>query len=294
MQPQISSLITYPLKSGRGNESHSMNITERGPKNDRLWMLVDEKGEKLSQRNAGLEKMALIQSEVHPDGSITFNAPDQKPLSVIASVGNDMSNFKVHGNECYGYDLGVTNAAWFENYLGNACRLVSYAEERPRAVDPKYGESGDTVGFADGMPLLVTSTSSLGALSNHFPENAHIDMDRFRPNIVIDGLEPFEEDVIYKIRIGAVELEFAKPCTRCVLTTVNQSTGQKVEGSNEPMGTLVKTRRGKGDGLQGVFFGQNAIPRTLGVINVGDGVEIISKKAMHPALEASVLKFGVK
>ncbi len=295
MRAIVSSCITYPLKSGGGIKTNFIELTDRGPKHDRMWMLVDEKGEKLSQRNRGCEKMALITPKVHEDGSITFNAPNQEALSIPAISGNDVSEFTVHGNACYGFDSGDVAAQWFENYLGTYCRLVSYAHDKPRPVDIDYGDVRDTVSFADGMPLLVTSTSSLNALSEHFPENLNIDMDRFRPNIVIHGLEPFEEDIIYKLRIGgAVELEFVKPCARCILTTVDQQVGKKIEGSNEPMGTLVKTRRGKGAGLQGVFFGQNAIPRSLGRITVGDEVEIISTRAMHPALEEAVLKFQVK
>ena len=114
-------------------------------------------------------------------------------------------------------------------------------------------------------------------------------MERFRPNIVLEGAEPFEEDVIHEIKIGDVVLEFVRPCSRCKITTINQTEG--VSTSDEPLRTLGRVRRGKGGGLEGVFFGQNAIPRKLGVIKVGDNVEILSKRALHPALEPSKITF---
>ena len=108
-------------------------------------------------------------------------------------------------------------------------------------------------------------------------------MERFRPNIVLEGAEPFEEDVIHEIKIGDVVLEFVRPCSRCKITTINQTEGAST--SDEPLRTLGRVRRGKGDGLEGVFFGQNAIPRKLGVVKVGDNVEILSKRPLHPALK---------
>jgi len=97
---------------------------------------------------------------------------------------------------------------------------------------------------------------------------------------------------MHLVRIGPeVELEIVKPCARCVMTTINQFTGES--GDNEPLATLVKLRRGKGDGLQGVFFGQNAIPRKLGTIAVGDEVEILSTRPMHPAVAQATLKYGI-
>lgn len=292
-KPTISSLTYYPLKSGKGIKADTMTLTSTGPKNDRLWMLVDKNGEKISQRNKGCEKMALIETKVHENGDVTFKAPGQKTLVLMPSSRNsETSEFSVHSKPCHGHDHGDEAAQWFEEYLGQPCRLVAYAYGQPRHVDTTYSQNDDMIGFADEAPLLVTSTSSFEALSDHFPENANIDMDRFRPNIVIDGLKPFEEDVIYKVRIGEVVLEFGDPRGRCVLTTVDQETGEKIKGSNEPMGTLVKTRRGKGGGLQGVFFGQNAIPRALGTIKVGDEVEILSKRPLHPVLEVAALKFG--
>ena len=147
------------------------------------------------------------------------------------------------------------------------CRLVRLPDGFIRLTDGNYSRPGDNVSFADGFPLLVTNLASLGKLRNHFPPNVVIGMERFRPNIVLDGIHPFEEDFIHEIRISDVVLEFVKPCNRCMVTTIYQS---------------------EGGGLQGVFFGQNAIPRKLGAIAVGDNVEILSKKPLHSALQNTV------
>ena len=135
---------------------------------------------------------------------------------------------------------------------------------------------------------MVTNTASLGSLSEHFPEGTKIGMERFRPNIVLEGLEPWEEDTIAVAKIGDVILEFLIPCARCKVTTIDQFNG--VSENNQPLETLVRTRRGKGDGLQGVFFGHNAVPRTTGVISRGDTVEILFRKALHPSVANTTLK----
>jgi len=299
MSATVSACYYYPLKSGAAIEADSLELEQSGPKYDRKWMLVDADGKFMSQREKGNEKLALVRPKIidtkhlHiPSGFIGFNAPKMSELTLSQKpLGNAPVEATVHGNPCTGYEASQEASAWFSDYLGKKCCLISYAEDHPRLVDPDYSNEGDTVGFADGMPLLVASTSSLGALAQHFPDNININMNRFRPNIVIDGLDAFEEDVIHFIKIGDTRLEFVKPCTRCILTTVNQNTGQKNTG-NEPMGTLAKTRFGSADGLKGAFFGQNAIPRNLGTIKVGQKVEILATKPMHPALMGAQLRHG--
>ena len=293
MSAYVSACYFYPLKSGQGVSTDKLQLTEKGPKFDRVWMLVDETGKFVSQRTRGCEKLALVAPNVR-EASISFSAPGMDNISIDATEYNfDSIGVSVWGTDCKGYDAGDQAAQWFQDYLGIDCRLVAYANNEPRAVDLNYGQSGDTVSFADGMPLLVTSEPSLEKLREHFPEGIEIGMERFRANIVIGGLEAFEEDVIHHLRIGDVELEFVKPCARCILTTVDQDKGERLTG-NEPVTTLTKTRRGMGDGLKGVFFGQNAIARVLGTVSVGDKVEIISKRPLHPALENVAVGYHAK
>lgn len=196
---------------------------------------------------------------------------------------------RIHDDAAQVFDMGEIASAWISKYLDRPCRLLRQDDNTPRQVDAGYAREGDDVSLADGFPLLITTESSLEKLQQNLPAGSTVDMDRFRPNIVLAGAEPFEEDVLYEIKIGDVVLEMVKPCKRCVMTTVDQHSGEKAD--NEPMSTLAKLRMGKAGGLQGAFFGQNAVARALGSIKVGDEVEILSRKPMHPALENAKMKY---
>ena len=290
---KVSGCYIYPLKSGSGISVDELELTQRGPKNDRLWMLVQSQGPNtgkfITQRDKGCEKLALVKAFPNGVGDTKFSTPDGRTL--VVSV-DDLSCYDsvVHiwGNECVAMDAGNAIAHWFSDYLDQPCRLVKIPDDFIRSTDPVYSRQGDQVSFADGFPLLVTNAASLEKLRKYFPPNTDIGMERFRPNIVLEGIEPFEEDIVHEIKIGDVVLEFVKPCARCKITTIDQAKG--ISPSSEPLRTLGQVRRGKGQGLQGGFFGQNAIPRELGTIKVGHDVEILSKRPLHPALESAVLK----
>jgi uncharacterized protein len=139
-----------------------------------------------------------------------------------------------------------------------------------RPVDPQYGRNGDVVSFADGFPLLLTSTGSLGELGDWLAADGEIPvpMTRFRPSVVVAGAPPWAEDGWLRIRIGAVRFRVAKPCGRCVVTTTDQVTGER---GRQPLKLLGRRRRfGKE-----LVFGQNLIPDSGGVIRIGDPVEIL-------------------
>ena len=290
---KVSGCYVYPLKSGRGISVDKLELTQRGPKNDRLWMLVQSQGPNagkfITQRDKGCEKLALVKAFPNGVGDTKFSTPDGRTL--VVSV-DDLScyNSVVHiwGDECVAMDAGNSIAHWFSDYLDQPCRLVKMPDDFIRSTDPVYSRQGDQVSFADGFPLLVTNAASLEKLRKYFPPNTDIGMERFRPNIVLEGIEPFEEDIIHEIKIGDVVLEFVKPCARCKITTIDQAKG--ISPSSEPLRTLGQVRRGKGKGLQGGFFGQNAIPRELGTIKVGNDVEILSKRPLHQVPEFAALK----
>lgn len=294
MSIRVSSCHTYPLKSAKGVSLDSMDLTARGPMHDRMWMLVQASGDKagrfITQRDRNCEKLALISPHIDEKGEIDFALPDGNTLSTSTiHLKPYDGKVQVWNSECDALDAGDEASQWFSGYLGIDCRLVKMPNDYIRETDPDFSNEGDHVGFADGFPLLVTNTASLNSLSSHFPEGTNVGMERFRPNIVLEGAQAFEEDVMYQVKIGEVTLEFVKPCSRCKIVTIDQSTA--VTASNEPLKTLSQVRRGKADGLQGVFFGHNAVPRTLGRIHVGDSVEVLSTKPLHPALEAASLKF---
>ena len=285
---KIFDCYIYPLKSGGSIRVENLELTQRGPKDDRLWLLVQDqgpdRGKFITQRDKGCEKLALVQAFPDVGGNMKFSAPGGQELVVSQDELSCYDGFvNVWGDDCAAIDAGNVAAHWFSNYIRKPCRLVKFPDDFIRSTDAAYSRQGDHVSFADGFPLLVTNVASLDKLRKHLPPNIEIEMERFRPNIVLEGAEPFEEDVIREIKIGDVVLEFVRPCSRCKITTISQAEGAST--SDEPLRTLGRVRRGKGDGLEGVFFGQNAIPRKLGVIKVGDNVEILSKRPLHPALK---------
>ena len=294
MAYKVAACYVYPLKSGRAGQVEKLKITSRGPEGDRLWMLVRDGGPNtgrfLTQRDRGCGKLALVQATYRGDSRIEFKAPDGERLV----VGDEkLSPYEVNV-EVWGDKLSVLNAGdeaalWFSDYMQQQCRLVKISDDFARYADPLYSTKGDQVSLADGFPLHVTNVESLVEIQDFIPPGVTIGMERFRPNIVLDGLTPFKEDVIHSVNISGVVLEFVKPCSRCKITTVDQDMG--VSTSNEPLASLVKTRYGEGLGLNGVFFGQNAIPRTLGEICVGDDVEIVSEKPMHPAVANTKMNY---
>jgi len=289
MAIKISSCHIYPLKSGAGQSVEALELRPRGPQGDREWMLVDAEGVFISQRTRGCEKLALVRAE-NMDTDMVFSAPEKLSLSV-AMPEKEMP-VKIWKDDVTALDAGDMAAAWFSDYLDMPCRLVRLSEKpaHKRMLGEKWQVEGGHVGFADGFPLLITSEASLAALQPHLPDGEDMMMTRFRPNIVLAGAAAFEEDVLYRIKIGTVLLRLMKPCSRCKITTVQQETGEAA--SNEPLKTLTKLRRGKSDDMAGVFFGQNAVPENIGIIRVGDMVEILERRDMHPALAMAELKFA--
>jgi uncharacterized protein YcbX len=164
--------------------------------------------------------------------------------------------------------------AWFSDYLDTDVRLVHLDDPaRRRPIDPEYAQPGETVSFADGYPLLLTTLSSLDALNSLIAQGDHADegplpMNRFRPNVVVRGTAPWAEDEWSRIAIGEVTFRVAKKCGRCVVTTTDQATGER---GKEPLRTLAHHRR-FGDKL---VFGQNLVPESGGTVHVGDAVEIL-------------------
>lgn len=292
----VSACYTYPLKSGKAVLTDELTLTKYGPENDRVWMLVHDTESKsgtfITQRDKGFEGLSLIETNVCDNGVTTFNTPSRNDLIVAKNdVTKNYLDVEIFKKSCSALDAGNQAAQWFSDIFNHPCRLVRMPQNFNRPVSEKYARDGELVSFADGFPLLVTSQPSLEALQEHIPKGSDINMTRFRANIVLDGNEPFEEDIIHTVEIGSSILEFVKPCTRCKMTTIDQQAG--TIPSNEPLKTLSQVRRGKGDGLQGVFFGQNAIATSLGTIKTGDTVRVLSRKPLHTALQNTTLKHDI-
>ncbi|RMF61669.1 MAG: MOSC domain-containing protein [Bacteroidetes bacterium] len=265
-RPQVSALFIYPVKSTRAVALDRVEVTRLGPRDDRRWMLVDPDGRAVTQREA--PRLALVAARPEGQG-LRVTMPGETPLWVpVPPADAPRIPVRVWDDRFLAAlaDEAVHRA--FSSFLGRSVRLVHQPDEVVRPVDPTYGRAGDRVSLADGFPLLLTTGASLDELNRRL--EAPVPMVRFRPNLVLEGLAPFEEDRWRRIRVGAMTFRVVKPCARCVVTTVDPATGTV---GHEPLRTLATFRR-RGSK---VFFGQNLIPEAPGVLYVGDPVEVLDE-----------------
>jgi uncharacterized protein YcbX len=238
-------------------------------------MLVDERNGFLTQRR--YPKMATIGVIIEHDSLIAFTK-DETLRIPFEPESKKVISVKVWESEVSAQVYGDTINDWFSSILRVKCKLVKMLDESVRKVNPKYAVSPhDEVSFADGYPFLLTNEASLADLNSRLEEP--IPMNRFRPNLVVSGFEPFAEDSWKKIKIGEQIFHVVKPCSRCVITTTDQETGERK--SKEPLKTLAKFRSLFGDGE--VFFGQNLVADRSagekGFLRVGDSVEVLEFKS---------------
>jgi uncharacterized protein YcbX len=267
---RLASIHIYPLKAARAVDLDQAQVEPWGLAGDRRWLVVDEAGRFVSQR----EEPALARVIVRPaEHAITVSAAGRPDISVPApchASGGEMLRVSVWSSTVLAAAAGPAAASWFSAYLRRPVRLVYLDDPTRRAVDPEYGSAGDVVSFADGYPLLLTSTGSLNELGRWLIDDGDrpVPMNRFRPNVVVAGASPWTEDGWRRIRIGAVSFRVVKPCGRCVVTTIDQATAQ---GGRQPLHMLGRRRRFG----QMLVFGQNLIPDAPGAIRVGDPVQIL-------------------
>jgi uncharacterized protein len=270
----LTSIHIYPLKGGRGLDLSESAVHPWGLAGDRRWMLADQNGRFISQREH--TALARLDLAFGPGGALLAAAAGHAPLTVPVPdtdlAEGDLVKVTVWEAALLATGAGPEADAWFSAYLGAPARLVYLDDPTRRAVDPGYGQPGDVVNFADGFPLLLTSTSSLEQLGDWLTADGDqpVPMNRFRPNVVVTGFEPWAEDRWHRIRIGDVPFRVAKPCGRCVVTTTDQVTGER---GRQPLRMLARHRRFG----QELVFGQNLIPEapgTPGRLRVGDPVEI--------------------
>ncbi|MBF0854340.1 MOSC domain-containing protein [Gluconobacter wancherniae] len=259
----IASLHLYPVKSLRSLEPEVMDLEAWGARGDRRWVVVDADGIFLTQRKDPI--MATVRVLQYPNGIVLQHAtrpdlrvpfPDGGPIADVA-VWKDMISARDAGDEA---------SLWLSAIIGKSCRLTYM--DAPASARPGHHAGHDfQVSFADGFPLLVCTTASLQDLNTRL--KVPVPMERFRPNIVIAGAAPWEEDSWVTLRIGDVELRNVKPCSRCVMTTIDQATGTILH-KGEPLRSLGAFRRQEG----GIMFGQNALVVRGGRIKLGDPVQL--------------------
>ena len=197
-----------------------------------------------------------------------MTAPAMAPLHLEPPLAATRVQTVIWKSTVQAQPAPVDADAWISRYLGQPARFVHMDAACVRAVDANYGAPGDEVSFADGFPLLLISQAALDALNARLAQP--VPMLRFRPSVVVANTAPHAEDEWKRIRIGAVEFDVVKPCSRCVFTTVDFERGA-FDPTGEPLRTLLTYRRAP----KGVMFGQNLIPRGRGMLRVGDRVEVV-------------------
>lgn len=274
---QLTSIRIYPVKSLAGVEVPCAEVERRGLRGDRRFMVVDAAdGTFITQRE--VPRMALVSSSTTDDGGILLRAtgmPDVR-ARIPQSAGNCAISVRVWRSTCDAVAVGANVDQWLSQFLGRDCRLVYMSEGERRAINPQFAvRDDDHVSFADGYPCMLIGQSSLDDLNARLATK--LPMNRFRPSLVVSGAEPFAEDGWKRVRIGEVEFDVVKPCERCKVTTIEQSTGEP--SGSEPLRTLATYRRFG----ERILFGQNLIPEAPGTLRVGDAVEVLETK--EPATE---------
>ena len=263
---RLAEIRLYPIKSCTGISVASAELKPRGFAGDRRYMLVDERGRFLTQREH--PRMALIRVR-ESTGGWAVDAPGQATLELPERLNTGPQRaVTVWRDELQLTEAGPAVNRWFSAALGLPCGLVNMTERHRRGLRAGRGRDTDQVSLADGAPVLLTATASLAQLNQRLP--GPVRMVNFRPNLVAATTKPFEEDRWRQIRVGAVEFDVAWACTRCILTTIDPDSARK-DSEGEPIRTLKTFRRGP----EGVMFGQNLIPRRLGTVSVGDPIDIL-------------------
>ena len=271
-KPVLHSIHVYPLKAARGHSRHEAAVEPWGLADDRRWVLIDESDKVVTQRPR--PRMALADVEPLPDGGILLSAPGREPLTVPVPEPTGTTTVEIWNDKVEGVSADAGAHVWFSDFLGIGVRLVHLDDPATRRpIDPEFARPGETVSFADGYPLLLTTLASLDALNalvaqGDRPDEGPLPMNRFRPNVVVDGTASWAEDDWSRLAIGEVTFRVAKKCGRCVVTTTDQTTAER---GREPLRTLARHRR-FGDKL---VFGQNLVPESVGTVRVGDPVRIL-------------------
>jgi uncharacterized protein YcbX len=268
--PVIAELYIYPVKSLGGIALSSVELTDRGFQYDRRWMLVDENNEFLTQRE--YPQMALLQTAITKDGIRVARKGNNKANILVPFEYKTKEKLivKVWDDYCDVVFVSDEIDQWFSEMLNIKCRLVYMPDESLRRVDERYAmHDEDMTSLSDGYPVLVISRESLQDLNSRL--ESPLPMNRFRPNIVIEGCGPYEEDTMEQVQINGINFYGVKLCGRCAITTIDQDSAAK---NKEPLKTLYTYRKRDNN----VYFGQNVLYEGRGIIKTGDELKVIKTK----------------
>ncbi len=261
---RLSQINVFPIKSLGVVRLSQAQITPQGLANDRRWMLVDQQGRFISQRECS--QLSQFKVSLGDDTIDVQHRSDRIQLPAQLDSGQQIE-VSIWSDQCAGFLADDDVNDWFSEQLSLNCRLVYMGAKHQRLVDPNFSVGDDLVSFADGFPHLIIGESSLQDLNQRLPQP--VSMDRFRTNFVFTGGDAYAEDGWRKIRIGETVMRVVKPCARCTLTTADPETGEK---GKEPLRTLASYRSIDG----GVMFGQNLLHESLGQVAVGDRIQVMS------------------
>lgn len=225
---RIARLFVYPVKSCAGIELVEAELTDAGLDLDRAWMVVDARGEFVTQRE--LPRMALVRTQLR-GSEVVLRAPGMLALHLKVDTVEEPVKVRLWNDEVPAYDMGAVAAQWFTDFLGQPLRLVRFDPEHRRLSNMKWTNGIEALNqFSDGYPVLVASTASLAQLNEKLAAQGRpaVGMERFRPNIVLEGIEAHDEDRLDVMRIataeGEVQLKAVKPCARCPIPNVDPAT----------------------------------------------------------------------
>lgn len=275
---KVLGLFIYPIKSCQGISLTQTEVYSQGFAWDRAFMLVDQAGHFLTQRQ--YPQLATIQVNIQ-NNHLILSINNTQTVILEPHFSGVEKNVEIWRDRVIAIDHGDEIAYWFKQALNlpdeNEIRLVRQSPKSIRAIDKNYTNNQEKpVSFSDGFPILLTATASLNDLNQRLEENypnqsQSIPMNRFRPNLVIETEEPFIESNWQTIQINELTFNLVKPCSRCIVTTTDQLNGDR-NPLQEPLKTLSTFRQIP---KEGIMFGENVIPLRTGQIRVGDEITLL-------------------
>ncbi|HEY7929567.1 MAG TPA: MOSC N-terminal beta barrel domain-containing protein [Steroidobacteraceae bacterium] len=278
MHATIAALHCYPLKSGRGLDLSEAQLTPAGIAHDRGWMVVTSEGRFLTQRE--LPRLAVIRPLLTAS-ELTLSAPAVAPLRVPLELPRRRVRVQIWNDECSAFEEGDAAAHWLQQVLERDCRLVRFDPQHRRLSSRSWtGALEAQTRFPDAFPLLVIARASLDELNSRLAKP--LPMNRFRPNIVLQGIGPYDEDRIDELYGDGIRLRLVKPCVRCRIPTTDQDTGE-LDGE-EPLRTLRSYRFDRE--LHGVLFGQNTVivEGLNALLRCGQALQVRWRQTQPPAI----------
>jgi uncharacterized protein YcbX len=262
---RLSEIWIYPIKSLGGIRLAQAKVLEKGLEYDRRWMLVDENGVFMTQRDN--PTMALFKLKIENRELKIVHSQQSTGHSISLHPPNfeNQERVTIWDDTVTACEVSKESSAWFSTLLNLKCRLVYFPEENSRAVDPVYKVNDEHVSLADGYPFLIIGQGSLNFLNSKLSQA--IPMNRFRPNFVFTGGKPNEEDTWRNFTIGGNRFVGVKTCARCAIPTINQETSEK---GIEPTRTLATYRRNENK----ILFGQNLLAIDHQEVKEGDLISI--------------------